>query len=58
MADGNRRKSHFEVVIEGVTRKVWMFMGNRQLERQNNKILNKGDDVVVCLQVTSVYDLT
>ena len=48
MTDRNRPKSYSDVVIEGVTRKVRMFMGDSMV-RKTDKALNKGDSVVVCL---------
>ena len=46
-AEGIRRKSYSEVVIEGVRRRARVFVGD-SIVRKTDRALNKGDDVVVC----------
>ena len=45
---GIHRKSYSEAVIEGVRKRAIVFMGD-SIVRKTDRILNKGDDVVVCL---------
>ena len=43
-----QRKSYSEVMIEGVRRRARVFVGD-SIVRKNNRVLQKGDGVVVCL---------
>ena len=47
------RRSYSEAVIEGALRTERVFMGNSIL-RKTDKILSKGEDVVVCLTVARI----
>ena len=42
------RKSYSEAVIEGVRKRAGVFVGYT-IVRKTDRVLNKGDDVVVCL---------
>ena len=55
--EGIRRKSYFEVVIEGVRRRVRVFVGDL-IVRKTDRALNKGDDVVVSFQETKIEAIT
>ena len=46
--EGIQRKSYSEVVIEGVRKRARVFVGD-SIVRKNDRVLNKGDVVVVCL---------
>ena len=46
--EGIHRKSYSEAVIEGVRKRARMFVGD-SIVRRTDRVLNKGDDVVVCL---------
>ena len=48
MTEGIQRKSYSEVVIEGVTKRARVFVGE-PIARKADRVLNKGDDVVVWL---------
>ena len=48
MTEGIQRKNYSEVVIEGVRKRVRVFVGD-SIVRNTDRDLNKGDDVVVCL---------
>ena len=46
--EGIHRKSYSEAVIEGVRTRARVFVGD-SIVRKTDRVLNKGDDVVVCL---------
>ena len=46
--EGIQRKSYSETVIEGVRKRAREFVGD-SIGRKTERVLNKGDDVVVCL---------
>ena len=46
--EGIHRKSYSEGVIEGVRKRARVFVGDSMV-RRTDRVLNKGDDVVVCL---------
>ena len=46
--EGIERKSYSAAVIEGVRKRARMFVGD-SIVRKTDRVLNKGDDVVVCL---------
>ena len=48
VVEGIHRKSYSEAVIEGVRKRARVFMGD-SIVRKTDRVLNKGDDVVVCL---------
>ena len=45
--EGIQHKSYSEVVVEGVRRRARVFVGD-SIVRKTDRVLNKGDDVVVC----------
>ena len=53
ITDANRRKSSSGVEIEGVTGKVRVFVEDSTVIRAD-KVLNKGDDVVVCVPLLRI----
>ena len=57
MMEGNRRKSYSDVVIESVTRKARVFMGD-SIVRKTDKALYKGGEMVVCFPGTQIKDIT
>ena len=46
--EGIHRKSYSEALTEGVRKRVRVFIGD-SIVRKTDIVLNKGDDVVVCL---------
>ena len=46
--EGIHRKSYFEAVIKGVRKRARVFVGD-SIVRRTDRVLNKGNDVVVCL---------
>ena len=46
--EGIRRKSYSEVLIERARRRAKVFVGV-SIIRKTDRVLNKGDDVVVCI---------
>ena len=46
--EGIHRKSYSEEVIEGVRKRARVFVGD-SIVRKTDRVLNKGEDVVVCL---------
>ena len=57
VTEGIKRKSYTEVVIEGVRRRARVFVGDSIL-RKTDRVLNKGDDVVVCLPGAKIEAIT
>ena len=51
--EGIRRKSYFEVVIEGVRWRARVFLGD-SIVRKTDRALNKEDDVVVCFPEANI----
>ena len=48
VTEGIQQKSYSEAVTEGVRKRVRVFVGD-SIVRKTDRVLNKGDDVVVCL---------
>ena len=46
--EGIHRKSYSEAVIEGMRKRARVFVGD-SIVRKTDIVLNKGDDMVVCL---------
>ena len=57
MTEGIRRKSYSEVVIDGVRKRTRGFVGD-SIVRKTDRVLNKGDDVVVCLRGAKIEATT
>ena len=55
--EGIHRKSYSEAVIEGVRKRAMVFMGD-SIVRKVDRVLNKGDDVVVCLPGAKIEVIT
>ena len=55
--EGIQRKSQFEAVIEGVRKRVRVFVRDL-IVRKTDRVLNKGDDVVVCLPGAKIEAIT
>ena len=55
--EGIHRKSYSEAVIEGVRKRARVFVGN-SIVRKTDRVLNKGDDVVVCLPGAKIEAIT
>ena len=55
--EGIHRKSYSEAVIEGVRKRAMVFLGD-SIVRKTNRVLNKGDDVVVCLPWAKIEAIT
>ena len=55
--EGIERKSYSAAVIEGVRKRVRMFVGD-SIVRKTDRVLNKGDDVVVCLPGAKIKAIT
>ena len=55
--EGIHRKSYYGAVIEGVGKRARMFMGD-SIVRKTNRVLNKGDNVVVCLPGAKIEAIT
>ena len=51
------RKSYSEAVIEGVRKRARVFVGD-SIVRKTDRVLNKGDDVVVCLPGAKIEVIT
>ena len=51
------RKSYSEAVIEGVRKRARAFVGD-SIVRKTDRVLNKGDDVVVCLPGAKIEAIT
>ena len=55
--EGIHRKSYSEAVIEGVRKIARVFVGD-SIDRKTDRVLNKGDDVVVCLPGAKIQAIT
>ena len=55
--EGIERKSYSAAVIEGVRKRARVFVGD-SIVRKTDRILNKGDDVVVCLPGAKIEAIT
>ena len=55
--EGIHRKSYSEAVIEGVRKRARVFAGD-SIVRTTDRVLNKGDDVVVCLPGSKIEAIT
>ena len=55
--EGIERKSYSAEVIEGVRKRARVFVGD-SIVRKTNRVLNKGDDVVVCLPGAKIEAIT
>ena len=55
--EGIERKSYSTAVIEGVRKRARVFVGD-SIVRKTDRVLNKGDDVVVCLPGAKIEAIT
>ena len=55
--EGIERKSYSAAVIEGVRKRARVFVGG-SIVRKTDRVLNKGDDVVVCLPGAKIEAIT
>ena len=55
--DGIERKSYSAAVIEGVRKRARVFVED-SIVRKTDRVLNKGDDVVVCLPGAKIEAIT
>ena len=55
--EGIHRKSYSEAVIEGVKKRARVFVDD-SIVRKTDRVLNKGDDVVVCLPGAKIEAMT
>ena len=55
--DGGNRTSYSAAVIEGVRKRARVFVED-SIVRKTDRVLNKGDDVVVCLPVAKIEAIT
>ena len=55
--EGIERKSYSAAVIEGVRKRARVFVGE-SIVRKTDRVLNKGDDVVVCLPGAKIEAIT
>ena len=55
--EGIHRKSYSEAVIEGVRKRARVFVGD-SIVRKTDRVLNKGDDVLVCLPGAKIEAIT
>ena len=55
--EGIERKSYSAAVIEGVRKRARVFMGD-SIVRKTDRVLNNGDDVVVCLPGAKIEAIT
>ena len=55
--EGIHRKSYSEAVIEGVRERARVFVGD-SIVRKTDIVLNKGDDIVVCLPGAKIEAIT
>ena len=55
--EGIERKNYSAAVIEGVRKRARVFVGD-SIVRKTDRVLNKGDDVVVCLPGAKIEAIT
>ena len=55
--EGIHRKSYSEAVKEGVRKRARVFVGD-SIVRKTDRVLNKGDDVVICLPGSKIEAIT
>ena len=55
--EGIQQKSYSEVVIEGVRKRARVFV-RESIVRKTGRIVNKGDDVVACLNGAKIEAIT
>ena len=55
--EGIHRKSYSEAVIEGVRKRTRVFVGD-SIVRKTDRVLNKGEDVVLCLPAAKIEVIT
>ena len=55
--EGIHRKSYSEAVIEGVRKRARLFVGD-SIVRKTDRVMNKRNDVVVCLPETKIEAIT
>ena len=55
--EGIERKSYSAAMIEGVRKRARLFVGD-SIVRKTDRVLNKGDDVVVCLPGAKIEAIT
>ena len=55
--EGIERKSYSAAVIEGMRKRARVFVGD-SIVRKTDRVLNKGDDVVVCLPGAKIEAIT
>ena len=55
--EGIEQKSYYAAVIEGVRKRARVFVGD-SIFRKTDRVLNKGDDVVVCLPGAKIEAIT
>ena len=55
--EGIHRKSYSKAVIEGVRKRARVFVGD-SIVRKTDRVLNKGEDVVVCLPGAKIEAIT
>ena len=55
--EGIERKSYSAAVIEGVRKRARVFVGD-SIVRKTDRVLNKGNDVVVCLSGAKIEAIT
>ena len=55
--EGIYRNSYSEAMIEGVRKRARVFVGD-SIVRKTDRVLNKGDDVVVCLPGAKIEAIT
>ena len=51
-----QERSFADVVSQGKARKAWIFMGDSIIKKVD-KIVNRGDDITVCLPGTKIEDV-
>ena len=56
--EGIHRKSYFEAVIGGMRKRARVFGGGNSMVRKTDRVLNKGDDLVVCLPGAKIEAIT
>ena len=57
MMEGIQRNRYSEAVTEGVRKRAMVFWGDL-IVRKTDRVLNKGDDVVVCLPGAKIEAIT